>query len=261
MPTESLISLDAAADGDIAPYRHHRRTPSGSPNSAILALPPSSRRPPSQGVPIPLPRTASSSSHQYSSRTVSQDDNLSTSSSITHSPTSTDSPYTFSPINSASLNPASYLSNATNLTTPASSTSLHSNPPLPYPMQAPQLSYPSVPPPSLSSSLGSPIIPFHSPSVTSPDPLDLTSLNRRNSNTAHRRRGSSSARVVETGSLKDISENRNRSRQQSVERYSHPSPTNSLSNTGVPLVATPSRPIPIRAPDGGSREGTPVSRV
>ncbi len=188
-------------------------------------------------------------------------------SSATHSPVSVESPYTFSP-GFNSTNPASYVSNATNFTTPPSSTSLTSNPPLPYPLQHPTLSYPSVPPPSLSSSLGSPIIPYHTATGGVPDPLDL-GLNHHRRNSSARRRGSTTARVAETGSLRDISENRSRSRRESMDRslrYSTGTGNSASASTsttitmGVPQVPTTSSPIPIRAPHNASREGTPVNR-
>lgn len=65
-----------------------------------------------------------------------------------HSPSSTESPSCSSPY----THPASYVSNSTEVTTPQSNTSLNE-----LPMRIPHgLTYPSVPPPSVSSSYGSP---------------------------------------------------------------------------------------------------------
>jgi len=263
-----------------------------------------------------MPRAPGSGSaypqhHPRQSRILSSN-TTSTSSSLTHSPVSTDSPYTFSPPTEGPFNPASYVSNATNLTTPPSSTSLQSNPPLPYPNPPPQhLSYPSVPPPSLSSSLGSPTIPFLGTTPSSammlpqPDAFDLNQPLQSSPRPHHRQnslptrpRGFSSARVAETGSLRELSESRGRSRRESLESWSNtgygvgsnavagPSGSNGLVNRSgsrspvyhsrhtsgtfgeigmpSPTAATgPSTsgtaPIPIRVPHA-SRESTPVNK-
>ncbi|KAF8122598.1 hypothetical protein EV363DRAFT_1182372 [Boletus edulis] len=111
---------------------------------------------PSHGVPIPRP---SSSIH----RPVNS--NSETTTPLSHSPSSMESPspFPFSPLLSAHV-PASssMLSNGTQLTTPPSSTSAQSGG-----VGAPHavsgvhaLTYPSVPPPSLSSSYGSPVVSY-----------------------------------------------------------------------------------------------------
>jgi hypothetical protein len=199
--------------------------------------------------------------HGHSHTAHSSISSLEEPSSVVHSPIFVESPYTFSPAN-GTHNPASYASAATNFTTPPSSTSLTSNPPMPYPLPPTTLSYPSVPPPSLSSSLGSPVIQYHPTTGGAPDPLDL-GLNRHRRNSSTRRRGSTSARVAETGSLRDISESRSRSRRESINS-ANPSTTPPSATSRYPASGsgsgTGSSPIPIRIPGNTSREGTPVNR-
>jgi len=74
------------------------------------------------------------------------------------------------------------------------------------PGSARTLSYPSVPPPSLSSSFGSPSVPFFVSSGRDASLSPIEPLSRRNSVSSHAlggRRGSvgGERRVVETGSL------------------------------------------------------------
>jgi hypothetical protein len=142
------------------------------------------------GVPIPRP-----------SSQVPRPINISSevSTPLSHSPSSSDSPFPFSP--ATSTNPASYISTNTNLTSPSTSISLHTDPTMSQGTPFRTLSYPSVPPPSLSSSFGSPTVIYHMPhrdhshSPTEP-------LSRRNSTV---RRGSidRGARIAETGSLRN----------------------------------------------------------
>lgn len=144
---------------------------------------------------------------------------------LSHSPSSSaDSPFPFSPV--TSTNPASFISTNTNITSPPSSSdaSLNSNPPVAFaggPLSR-GLSYPSVPPPSLSSSFGSPTVSFHmqqrDASLSPVEPLS-----RRNSNP---RRGNFDRRVAETGSLRSIS--RSTSRHGSVERGARVAETGTL---------------------------------
>lgn len=80
--------------------------------------------------------------------------------------------------------PASYASGATNLTTPPSSASLRETLPAPYGTPGASsaitgLSYPSVPPPSLSSSLGSPVVMTHH--IPSPGPGQGVQVGQRHS--------------------------------------------------------------------------------
>ena len=169
----------------------HRRSTSSSPSTSVYPLPSSyAPRSPLSGVPIPRPP---SQLHRPNTLQPAADDS-STSTPLTNSPSSSPSPFPFSPVTNA--HPASYISNVTQLTTPSSAgASLHSTPPPPFPAQASlSLTYPSVPPPSLSSSLGSPNFPYsHSPTDN---------------------RGSRSsrpcARVAEVGNLRDISRSRSR---------------------------------------------------
>ena len=89
---------------------------------------------------------------------------------LSHSPSSSESSIPFSPL----TNTNSLVSPSTNVTTPPSSYSYH-NSELTVAQGVPRtLTYPSVPPPSLSSSFGSPTISYH---VHSP----IESLSRRNS--------------------------------------------------------------------------------
>ncbi|KAH9928576.1 hypothetical protein B0H21DRAFT_121206 [Amylocystis lapponica] len=201
LPVDNLIGLSS-----VDPYSQptHRRSNSSasSPSTSIL-VPPSppytgSSTRPMSGVPIPRPP---SQIHRPAPAA---------SSSITppsHSPSSaSSSPYPFSPSPVSPL-PASYL---TSMTTPPSSASLTSNPPHGTAHRA--LSYPSVPPPSLSSSFGSPNAPFHMVAHPGapPSPADSFgsrggggfarrgSLSRSSSRRTSAERG---ARVAETGSL------------------------------------------------------------
>ncbi|KAH7910674.1 hypothetical protein BJ138DRAFT_1135870 [Hygrophoropsis aurantiaca] len=161
------------------------------------------------GVPIPRPPSQIHRPTNNASETNTP---------LSHSPSSSESPFLFSPI--ASTNPASFVSNGTNLTTPPSSGSLSSNPPAPFPATLHTLSYPSVPPPSLSSSFGSPVVSYIPPRDHSLSPVEP--LSRRDSSArggfdrripdpatyrtfsrSHSRRGSvdRGARIAETGTL------------------------------------------------------------
>ncbi|TFY69327.1 hypothetical protein EVG20_g3186 [Dentipellis fragilis] len=156
LSVDNLIGLSSSLEH--YPQPTHRRSASSSIPSPVvspnigLPLPAQGQmaRPgPSHSVPIPRHRPFS---------------NLSESNTpISHSPSSSESPFLSSPM--TSTNPASLISNQTQMTTPPSSAllalaSLQTVP------GHPQLSYPSVPPPSLSSSFGSPNI--HREVSTSP---------------------------------------------------------------------------------------------
>ncbi|KIJ15078.1 hypothetical protein PAXINDRAFT_169284 [Paxillus involutus ATCC 200175] len=182
----------------------HRRSTSNlsSPSTSVvysLAPRPTHSMPiPSHGVPIPRP---SSSIHRVLNNVSG------TNTPLSHSPSSTESPFPFSPV--MSTHPGSLLSNGTQLTTPPSSASLHSNPPAPYPVSnAHTLTYPSVPPPSLSSSYGSPVISYLPRRDTSPvEPLSPRGSNARGGTLMNGRSGSRresaerGARIAEMGTL------------------------------------------------------------
>lgn len=171
---DNLIGLSSASD----PYSQptHRRgsstasTSSSSPTASMVALPTMQARPSSttHSVPIPRPSATSNSRRAHAAVTPASIPESPTSASSIDSPSPVPSPYLdLSPVLSAL--PASYASGATNLTTPPSSASLRDTPPAPYGTPGASsavvgLSYPSVPPPSLSSSLGSPVVMTHMPS-------------------------------------------------------------------------------------------------
>ena len=181
----------------------------------MVALPTMQTRPASTTHSMPIPRGTTQVRRTHNNvhggpSSISSE----TPQSMSHSQSSTDdrSPY-ISPMLSAL--PESY---ATQLTTPPSSASLQSNPPAPYPQPATGLSYPSVPPPSLSSSLGSPIVSTHA-SIRDMPPSPIDPLSRRSSLqfVQHDRRYSQGERrVVEVGNLRELG--RTRSRHGSFER-------------------------------------------
>jgi hypothetical protein len=139
---------------------------------------------------------------------------------FSHSPSSSDSPFPFSPAMSTATNPASYISTtSTALTSPPTSMSLHTDPIMTLGTPFRALSYPSVPPPSLSSSFGSPVVSYHIPQRDhSLSPIEP--LSRRNSNAT---RGRNDRRVAETGSLRSAA-----SRRGSVERGARIAETGTL---------------------------------
>ncbi|KAF6757631.1 hypothetical protein DFP72DRAFT_1044093 [Ephemerocybe angulata] len=172
-----------------------------SPSTSIYHVSTLSRPPHSNGVPIPRPP---SQLHRPSDLTTP----------LSQSPgSSSDAPFPFSPPTSRSSgNPASYVSTATNVTSPLSPASFNHQQQMAVAVPLGRgLSYPSVPPPSLSSSFGSPNIPYHMP-VRDPSSSPIEPLSRRNSNARRgsidRSRGASrrasldfGARVAETGTL------------------------------------------------------------
>lgn len=212
----------------------HRRSLSNasSPSTSILAPPARDpRAPQSHGVPIPRPP---SQIHRPMNNNPSEGNTP-----LSHSPSSSDSPFPFSPINST--NPASFLSTNTGVTTPPSSASLNSNPPGLYSASSMRtLSYPSVPPPSLSSSFGSPTIPYHLPR-RDPSLSPIEPLSRRNSIT--NRRGSFDRRVAETGNLRSLSH----SRRASIERGGRVAETGTLirSRAGSQSLSSTSEAPPL----------------
>lgn len=132
------------------------------------------------------------------------------------------------------------MSTQTTLTTPNSTSSLQTHPPAPYGHAqegarggggggAPVLTYPSVPPPSLSSSLGSPTISYYIGTREPPSPVDEYALSRRDSwSHTSAVNGVNGRRVVETGSLRDLP----RSRRTSVERGGRIAETGTLAMPG-----------------------------
>jgi len=133
---------------------------------------------------------------------------------LSHSPSSAESQFPFSP----TTNPSSSTSPHTNITSPPSSFSF-TGPNL-APTYSPRtLSYPSVPPPSLSSSFGSPSVPYHlAQGERSPN-----EVSRRSSGT---RRGSD-WRVTDV-SVREVGAGDIHSRRSSVERGARVAETGTL---------------------------------
>ncbi|KAI0316081.1 hypothetical protein OF83DRAFT_1128909 [Amylostereum chailletii] len=193
LPMDNLIGLSSAQD----PYSQptHRRSSSNTSSNPQFHHNLVS----THAVPIPRPP---SQIHRpvHTSETTSS---------------SLESP-SLSP--TTSTNPTSSLGATTHVTTPPSSGSLP--PPMPAPAPRLPLSYPSVPPPSLSSSFGSPVTytmqhPSHSPvnGTGTSSPVEHTSRWRRGSNEPTRsisRPGRESiergARIAETGAVRDTGE-------------------------------------------------------
>ena len=188
----SVDNLVGLASADPLSQPTHRRSIPSSPNTSVVH---SSNARVTHSMPIPRPSSSIRRPINNPSESTTP---------LSHSPSSTESPFPFSPV---ATNPASYVSNGTHLTTPPSSASLTSNPPPPYPASNPHaLTYPSVPPPSLSSSYGSPVIsyiPHRENSTASADALRTSS------------RGGSDRRIAESGTFRN---GRSRSHRESVER-------------------------------------------
>lgn len=201
LSVDNLVGLSSAD-----PYSQptHRRSVSN------LSSPSTSMTQPSQAIHgVPIPRPSSSIRRPMNNMSESN-------TPLSHSPSSTESPFPFSPI--IGTNPTSYVSNGTHMTTPPSSTSLTSNPPSTFTIPH-MLSYPSVPPPSLSSSYGSPVVSYipHRDHSLSP----VVPLSRRSSNA----RGSIERRFADPMSIRN---NRSRSRHESVERGARVAETGQL---------------------------------
>ncbi|KZP28359.1 hypothetical protein FIBSPDRAFT_927726 [Athelia psychrophila] len=235
LSVDNLIGLSS-----MDPYSQptHRRSwsnansnPSFSPSPSVVASPIASRFTGAVSIPathsVPIPRPSS---------TIHRPTHLPSESNtpLSHSTGSSDSAFPSSPV--TSTNPASVLSamsTNTNITSPPSSASLNSNPPAPYPASMQHtLSYPSVPPPSLSSSLGSPTVMYpinHRDPSASGDPPS-----RRGS--ASHRRGS-----FERGSYRPFNQSQSHSRRESVERGARIAETGTLiprSRAGSHSLAT-----------------------
>ncbi|KAJ7201596.1 hypothetical protein GGX14DRAFT_370934 [Mycena pura] len=200
-----------------------------SPTNSILHFP--TNRPangfpiaPTNGVPIPRPATQ-----------VRRVGNISEGNTpLSHSPSSSsDSPFPFSPVTSLDTASASHVSS--NLTSPPTSYNVNG---LTFATPSRGLSYPSVPPPSLSSSFGSPTVSYLSHRDHSLSPVEPQS--RRNSI----RRG---GRVVESGTLRGLSRSSSQSRRESMERRGRVAETGQL----VPRSHADGRTLPAttEAPD------------
>ncbi|KAG6877766.1 hypothetical protein C0993_004140 [Termitomyces sp. T159_Od127] len=199
---DNLIGL-ASAD----PYSQptHRRSSSSSFTNgsslatSVLHVPTQTGARPIHAVPIPRP-----SSRIHRPVNLTSEGNT----PFSHSPGSfSESPFPFSP----ATNSGSFTSPNTNITSPPSSLSYNSNVGDPGASFQPRtLTYPSVPPPSLSSSFGSPTVPFN---ISRGEYSPIEPSSRRNSgiprDTDWRLSGSGSrrnsvergARVAETGTL------------------------------------------------------------
>ncbi|KAJ6469408.1 hypothetical protein C8R45DRAFT_837500 [Mycena sanguinolenta] len=219
LPVDHLIGL-----GSSDPYSQltHQRPQStysstaSSPTNSVLHAPISH---PTNGVPIPRP--AAQANGVPIPRPPTQlrraNNNISEGNTpLSHSPSSSsDSPFPFSPVTSP--NPAgSYVSVSSIVTSPPTSYN-----PGGVTFGAPSrgLSYPSVPPPSLSSSFGSPTVSYHMHMPQRDHSLSpVEPQSRRNSI----RRG---ARIAESGSLHRSS---SQSRRTSVERGARVAETGQL---------------------------------
>ncbi|CAK5272161.1 unnamed protein product [Mycena citricolor] len=154
---------------------------------------------PSNGVPIPRPAS------QF--RRQDSHDTSDVSTPLSHSPSSASDVFSgFSSSSSANAVSASFASVNSALTSPP--TSFNPNA-VTFAVPSRGLTYPSVPPPSLSSSFGSPTVSYHMQQHRDPLHSPVEPPSRRSSV----RRG---ARVVESGSLRGTS--RSLSQGRSVER-------------------------------------------
>ncbi|KAL1704759.1 hypothetical protein EV121DRAFT_259278 [Schizophyllum commune] len=193
IPVDNLIGL-ASSDPYSQPL-HRRKSSVSSPSAPVPGANPQHS---ARTVPIPRPPSQ-----------IHRPANVPSESStpLSYSPSSPDSPYTFSPLHT---NPASFMSNTTNMTSPPSFTVPHNWGATPGTATASSsLTYPSVPPPSLSSSFGSPTASYL-PSRER-DPSRSPGLSRRSSSAFR-------GRVAETGSLADISRSHSQSRRSSVDQ-------------------------------------------
>ncbi|KAJ7150925.1 hypothetical protein C8R43DRAFT_1096780 [Mycena crocata] len=211
LPVDHLIGLASSDPYSQATHQRPQSTYSSntsSPTNSVLHFPTTR---PTNGVPIPRPATQN---RRVSSNNISEGNTP-----LSHSPSSSsDSPFPFSPVTSP--NPTSYVSVSSNLTSPPTSYN-----PGAVTFGAPSrgLTYPSVPPPSLSSSFGSPTVSYHMPHRDRDHSLSpVEPQSRRNSI----RRGN--GRVVESGSLRSIEHSASQSRRASVERGARVAETGQL---------------------------------
>ncbi|KAH6909417.1 hypothetical protein BKA70DRAFT_199204 [Coprinopsis sp. MPI-PUGE-AT-0042] len=199
--TDTLIGVSPDA---LSQPTHHRSAAS-SPSTTSFPAP--ARPSHSQGVPIPRP----ANHHRPSTHISSSELNT----PLSHSPTSPESSFPFSPGISVATTGVSVVSANTNVTSPPSSASLHNLQPLSLTLGR-GLSYPLAPPPSLSSSFGSPTVSFHMPhrdvSLSPIEPLSRRNSNARRGSVSRGGGGGSTsasrrasmefgARVAETGTL------------------------------------------------------------
>ncbi|KAF9443548.1 hypothetical protein P691DRAFT_808810 [Macrolepiota fuliginosa MF-IS2] len=199
-----------SSDSLSQPTHHRTGSLSGATSPTSVIHYPSagpSSQPATNGVPIPRP---ASQIYWPVHNTLSE-----TNTPLSHSPSSADSPspspFLFSPV--TSTNPASYISTNTNITSPSSTESwtIHN-----AMVSAQTLTYPSVPPPSLASSVGSPI------NQRSRSPAEPAS--RRGSLA---RRGSNS-RAAETANIRSGNVGGSMSHRVSVERGGRVAETGTL---------------------------------
>ncbi|KAG7439177.1 uncharacterized protein BT62DRAFT_989601 [Guyanagaster necrorhizus] len=197
VPVDNLVGLHSA-DPFSQPIHRKPSYSQTSPSNSVLHIP--THRPSTQ---IPIARPSSI-------RRVNTNPSSSEQLSEAQSPESPESPYPPSPL--MSTNNASVVSNNTNMTSPP--TSLSVNPAATFATPSRGLSYPSVPPPSLSSSFGSPVVTYHRDHSLSPvEPLSRRSSSARRGSydwqtgpsrsRSHSRRASveRGGRVAETGTL------------------------------------------------------------
>ncbi|KAI0674546.1 hypothetical protein C8Q78DRAFT_967530 [Trametes maxima] len=250
LPVDNLIGLHQSDPYSQPTHRRSNSSTSGSPSSSIYIPPvPITRQ--ASAVPIPRPP----------SQVRRPANNIASESTtpLSHSPSSTStSPFPFSPATTSPY-PASYASAATNMTTPPSAAV---SPPAFIVGGARILSYPLVPPPSLSSSFGSPAASLHQPVAIphgsrDPDgtPSPVESFNSRR-NSFHRR-GSFERRVAESGSLR--SRGPSQSRRASVERGARIAETGSL--VPRPRSGSFSLPETVEDADPPRRIGTGTGTV
>ncbi|RDX54783.1 hypothetical protein OH76DRAFT_1316927, partial [Lentinus brumalis] len=234
LPVDNLIGLSQAEP--LSQPLHRRPSFTSTSPSSSIHIPINSSHATRHATAVPIPRPPSQ---------IRRPSNVISSESTTplsHSPSSAStsistSPFPFSP--NTSPFPASYASGATNLTTPPSVPSAAVSPPTMTTGGPRALSYPLVPPPSLSSSFGSPSTSLHQTTTHpisfiprdhdgTPSPAE-SFHSRRNS---FNRRGSFDRRVVETGSLRSLSRGQSQSRRESVERGAR------IAETGVLVPRT-----------------------
>lgn len=199
---------------------HHRGSSysnGSSPSTSVFQVPTIPRTSHANAVPIPRPP---SQIHRPTNHIPS---GLNT--PLSHSPSSvSDTPFPFSP----GTGGASFQSANTNITSPPSSASFNQQNQMAIPPGR-GLTYPSVPPPSLSSSFGSPSISYHiprDPSLSPIEPLSRRNSNARRGSVDNRSRGASrrasldfGARVAETGTLVPRSRAGSQNLQATVEDF------------------------------------------
>ncbi|RDB30436.1 hypothetical protein Hypma_007162 [Hypsizygus marmoreus] len=225
LSVDNLIGLSSTD-----PYSqptHHRRLSSSysissSPATSVMYASTQGPSRPTHGVPIPrLPA-------QVHRPVLGSEGN---NTPLSHSPSSSsESPFPFSP----ATNPASLVSPNTNITSPPSSFSFNSHLGVSFAPGRP-LSYPSVPPPSLSSSFGSPTVSLHMPHFGEDSPLEPGSP--RNSGS----RKESDWRIAEPGNLRGFGHAGEGSRRNSVDRGGRVAETGTLlprSRAGSQSVAS-----------------------